>query len=84
MNKIPLVRNLKLAISAGAGTLNIPEEGFYHVEMFAGLERIVRIREQLFRLGLYAVTSDNSLSNADFTLKLGLSFYNSYTKKWTY
>ncbi len=84
MNKIPLVSKLKLMLAGGAGTMSIPEDNFYHFEMFAGLERIIRIRQQLFRLGIYAVTADNTLSNADFTIKIGISPFDSYTKKWTY
>ena len=71
-------------MAGGAGALNIPEEGFYHFEMFAGIEKVIRIREQLFRIGIYGVTADNTLSSPDITLKIGISSFNSYTRKWTY
>ncbi len=84
MNKIPLISFLKLSLAGGAGTMSIPKDRFYHFEMFAGLERIIRIKEQLFRLGIYAVTADNTLSKADFTIKFGISPFDDYTRKWSY
>ncbi len=84
LNKIPGINFLKLTLAGGAGTISIPADNFYHFEMFAGIERVIKIKEQLFRLGIYAVTADNTLSNPDFTLKFGISPFNSYTKKWTY
>lgn len=83
-NRIPLVNWLKIDIAGGAGTLLIPEDNFTHFEMFGGIERIFRIKDLFFRLGLYAVTSDNNLSKADYTFKIGLDFYNPFTKKWSY
>ncbi|MCD4664992.1 MAG: DUF5686 and carboxypeptidase regulatory-like domain-containing protein [Bacteroidales bacterium] len=83
LNKVPLIKILKISLAGGAGALSIPEQGFYHFEMFAGLEKVIRIREQLFRIGLYGVTADNTLSNPDITLKIGISSFNSYTK-WDY
>ena len=84
LNKVPLIKFLKLSIATGAGTLNIPQQDFYHIEGFVGLERVVRIKQQLFRFGLYAVTADNTISTANIRLKFGISYFNSYTNKWNY
>ncbi|GAB4131558.1 MAG: DUF5686 and carboxypeptidase regulatory-like domain-containing protein [Bacteroidia bacterium] len=83
-SKVPLFNKLKITSAVGGGVLMIPAVGFYHQEFFVGLERIIRIKKQLFRIGAFAVTADNTLSKAAITYKVGISFYNSFTRKWSY
>ncbi|HTF03828.1 MAG TPA: DUF5686 and carboxypeptidase regulatory-like domain-containing protein [Bacteroidia bacterium] len=82
--KIPLFNKLKITSAAGGGILMIPDANFRHAEFFFGFERIFRIRQQLFRVGIFAATADNSLEKAKFTWKIGIGFYNTFTKKWSY
>ena len=84
LNKIPLINRLKLTEAGGAGFIAIPNQDFAHAEFYLGLERVVRIRKQLFRFGVYGCTSDSSLDKANYELKFGVNFFNTYTKKWSF
>ncbi len=53
LNKIPLIHRLKCSLSAGAGFLLIPQDKIAHGEVFFGLERVTRIKKQIFRIGIY-------------------------------
>ncbi len=83
-NKIPLLNRLKLTEAFGAAFLSIPDQRFNHAEIYLGIERVVRIKRELFRFGIYGATSDSSLNKARFELKLGVNFYNTWTKKWSF
>jgi hypothetical protein len=84
LNKIPLLHRLKITEAAGVAMLSIPSEDFHHAEFYAGIERVVRIKKELFRFGIYASTADSNWEKAKFDFKLGVNFYNSFTKKWQY
>ncbi len=83
-NKLPVIHRLKITEAAGAATLIIADQNFYHQELYLGLERVCRIKKQLFRFGLYACTSDNNFGSARLTYKLGISFFNTFSKSWSY
>lgn len=84
LNKLPLLRHLKLELAGGANTLLIRDLHFAHAEVFAGIERKFYIFQENTRLGLYAVTADNSLTSAKFRIKIGVSLYDSYNRQWDY
>lgn len=84
LNKIWLINRLKLQETVGANMLFIPDADFAQVEFYAGLERRFRIRKSIFKLGVYAVTQENSFSKASIHLKVGFNFYNTFTDKWDY
>jgi hypothetical protein len=84
MNKIPLINRLKLQLAGGGGILLIEDDSFRHVEVFAGIERVFKIRKELVRFGGYFVTSDNTLGSADYTFKLGFSFFSAFSGKFDY
>lgn len=83
-SKIPLFAKLKIEGAAGGGILMIPDADFYHTEIFFGPERVIRIKQQLFRVGVYFCTSASNLEGAKFYPKIGVSFFNTFTKKWSY
>jgi hypothetical protein len=83
-NKIPLLHKLKLTEAAGAAFLAIPDQNFFHSEFYAGIERVIRIREEIFRLGVYACTIGSTLKASRLEFKLGFNFFDSFHKKWNY
>lgn len=84
LSKVPVINWFKINLAAGGGTLLMPEEKFAHAEAFGGIERAIRIRKQIIRLGAYAVTSVNTENQGDFHLKFGISFFNPFSGKYDY
>jgi len=84
LSKIPLLSKLRLTEAAGAGILVIPSQKMAHSEVYIGVERVVRIRRELFRFGLYGCTSLSSGQGMRLEWKAGVNFYNSFAKRWQY
>jgi hypothetical protein len=84
MNKVPLINRLKLQSLGGASILLIEENGFAQTELFAGLSKSFSIRGQLFKLTSVYVSSVNSETPIAAGFKIGLDFYNDWSKKWSY
>jgi len=84
LNKIPLINRLKLTEAAGAAFIAIPNQNFAHAEIYLGLEKVFRIKQQIFRVGVYGCTSDSNLDKSNYEFKIGFNFYNTYSKKWSY
>ncbi|MBG15638.1 MAG: hypothetical protein CL853_04725 [Crocinitomicaceae bacterium] len=84
LNKIPLIHYLKLSLAGGAGFLLMPSDDVAHGEIFAGIERVTRIKETLLRFGFYAITAENNLQSPNLSYKFGISLYNPFSRKWDY
>ena len=84
LSKIPLLHRLKITEAAGAGFIAIPSQKMAHSEVYMGVERVVKIRRELFRFGVYGCTSLSSGQGMRLEWKAGVNFYNSYAKKWQY
>lgn len=82
LNKIPLINRLKLQEVVGGSFLAIPDAKFAQAEAYVGLERPIRIRKTLFKIGVYGVSSASTFGTGNFTYKVGVSFYNPLTQKW--
>ncbi|MCH2224103.1 MAG: DUF5686 and carboxypeptidase regulatory-like domain-containing protein [Crocinitomicaceae bacterium] len=84
LNKIWGINKLKLEETAGGSLLVIPEANFNQMELYAGIERVFRIKKQLFKLGAYAVAVNNNVEKASVQFKFGINFYDSFRRKWDY
>lgn len=84
LNKIWLINRLKLEETIGGGVLVIPDAKYAQVEFYVGLERRFRIKREIFKLGIYAVTTDNTFDKASIRLKIGFNNYNTYNGTWDY
>jgi hypothetical protein len=84
LNKIWLLNKLKLEETIGGNFLVIPDANFAQAELYLGLERKFRVRKELFKIGVYAVTQDNSFGKASLNFKFGFNMYNSFKNRWDY
>jgi hypothetical protein len=84
LNKIWGINKLKLEESVGGSFLTIPVSNFTQAEFYVGVERRLHVKQQLFKIGFYFVTSDNNLGNANYHFKIGINSFNNFTNKWDY
>ena len=83
-NKVWGINKLKLEESIGGSFLTIPVSNFTQAEFYVGVERRLHIKQQLFKIGFYFVTSNNNLGNANYHFKIGINSFNNFTNKWDY
>lgn len=84
LGKVPLINRLGMQTAAGAGYLYIQDMNFNHAELFGGIELPFRIRNQLFKIGGFYCVGYSNVSNFSNEFKIGLDFFNNWTKEWSY
>ena len=85
LNKIPFLKKLQLREVAGAGFLIAPERDLRYFEVFAGVERVMKLPfNQLskFKLGIYIVGSVANKFNSPIQFKIGIKKWDWRRNKW--
>lgn len=57
INKIPFMKQTRIASVVGGGFLYAPEHDWIHYEVYGGLERIFKFAKRRLRIGVYGVYS---------------------------
>lgn len=82
INKIPLLKKLNILEVAGGGILFVPERKLSYAEGYIGIEKIIRIWRERFKIGFYAVGSLANKYNNPYQFKIGLDQFNKRTNSW--
>ena len=83
LNKIPVLRKLKLGTAIGAAFLAIPNENVYHLESFVGLERKVKLWDTPTRFGINYMLVPPS-ATPGFKFKLGVDIKDTFSDRWNF
>ena len=84
INKIPILKKLNINEVAGGGVLFTTERNMKYVEVFVGVEKMLRIFKERVRIGLFYVANFNNLYQAPPQLKFTIEVYNKINNKWPY
>ncbi len=82
LNKIPFVKKLKLLEVAGGGVLYIPSGNLKYAEAYVGIEKIIPLFREKFKLGTYYVVSAANKANNPMQLKFGLDIFDKRRNSW--
>ncbi|MBL4653291.1 MAG: carboxypeptidase-like regulatory domain-containing protein [Flavobacteriales bacterium] len=84
VNYVPLIKKLRIQTLAGGNYTYIPESDYHYIDFYVGLERIIKIQRQRFRLGLYGVYGLSSFQKGKPTLQISINHYDQREKSWGY
>ncbi|HEY0041865.1 MAG TPA: carboxypeptidase-like regulatory domain-containing protein, partial [Flavisolibacter sp.] len=85
LNKIPLLKKLKLREIAGTGFLITQERNLRYAEVFAGIERAFQSPFNpldKFKVGIYVVGSAANQFRNPFQFKVGFTTWDKRRGKW--
>lgn len=85
LNKIPLLKKLRLREVAGAGFLYAQERNLRYAEVFTGVERVFKWPFSplaKFKLGIYIVGSAANQFRNPVQFKIGVTTWDKFWSKW--
>lgn len=85
INNIPLIKKTKIRTVAGAGAMWIKENGYFHQELFGGLERVFKLgARRRLRIGVYAIASQSNFASAKADFKISFDLIDTWKRDWSY
>jgi len=83
LNRVPLIRRLKLNVAMGASMLSIPSRSLMHLETYVGAERKMKLWDQPVRWGMYYGLLPNDM-NPGYRIKIGMDFKDTFLDRWNF
>ncbi|NQW42982.1 MAG: carboxypeptidase-like regulatory domain-containing protein [Bacteroidetes bacterium] len=84
LNKIPLIKQLKLIECVGGGLLYTRERNLKYAEAFIGFEKVIRLWKERFKIGVFYNAAVSNLYTYLPQLKFTIETFDNKTNKWSY
>lgn len=84
INKVPLLKKLNIIEVAGGGILFTKERNLRYIEAFVGIEKVIRLWKERFRIGLFVVSGTSNQFSYPTQLKFTIETYDKVKNKWPY
>jgi hypothetical protein len=84
INKIPILKKLNIIEVAGGGFLYTHERNFKYIEGFVGIEKVIRLWNERFKIGVFVVGAKSNLYNYLPQFKFTIETYDKVGNRWPY
>jgi len=85
INNVPLIRQLRVQVVAGANFLWVQKNKFRHEELFTGLERVFKLgARRRLRLGAYGVLANSNTGKPKTAFKISFDIIDTWTRNWNF
>ncbi len=84
INRIPYMVKTGIKETAGASFMYCVDQNYQHVELFFGFERVIRIINDRWRLGIYYAIAESNKYKPSHGLKFSLEYYDKRLNRWNF
>ncbi|MES2616242.1 MAG: DUF5686 and carboxypeptidase regulatory-like domain-containing protein [Bacteroidota bacterium] len=84
INKIPLLKKLNIIECAGGGLLYTKERNLKYVELFVGIEKVIRLWKERIKIGVFYVAGTSNQFTYKPQLKFTIEIYDKRHNRFSY
>jgi hypothetical protein len=84
INRVPYVKYLRMSESGGGGFLYSKENDLLYLELFAGIDKNIRIFNEMFRVGVYFIGAKTNNYPFRYGFRFSVDQYDRQANKWRY